>query len=180
MCIFLLKSAKKEISWEQIFSAWTWKKSLMWKIQELLRWDCVLKRFVKKIAEKLEMYNCTKFVSIVSMTESNFVKLPWPLPMNTTLKLNVHKTSTEHLTYVWFMSCVSRVAAVSVVITCMNTLYGNWNFPKSWTVWGFEPCCSHLNVRFCACLSKEFLGIQATIECVFTLKRVHDMRTTYS
>ena len=28
--------------------------------------------------------------------------------------------------------------------------------------------------------SKEFLDIQATIECVFTLKRVHDMIRTYS
>ena len=28
--------------------------------------------------------------------------------------------------------------------------------------------------------SKEFLDIQATIECRFTLKRVHDMTRTYS
>ena len=40
--------------------------------------------------------------------------------------------------------------------------------------------CSHLNVRFRACFGKEFLDIQATIECGFTLKRLRDMTRTYS
>ena len=34
--------------------------------------------------------------------------------------------------------------------------------------------------RFASVLSKEFLGIQAIIECGFTLKRVRDMIKTYS
>ena len=33
---------------------------------------------------------------------------------------------------------------------------------------------------FAAALSKEFLDIQATIECGFALKRVRDMTRTYS
>ena len=33
---------------------------------------------------------------------------------------------------------------------------------------------------FAPVLSKEFLDIQATIECEFTLKRVRDMIRTYS
>ena len=40
---------------------------------------------------------------------------------------------------------------------------------------------SHLNFRFRAyAWSREFLDIHATIECGFTLKRVHDMIRTYS
>ena len=38
-------------------------------------------------------------------------------------------------------------------------------------------------IAFCdiaSVLSKEFLDIQATIECGFTLKRVRDMLITYS
>ena len=34
--------------------------------------------------------------------------------------------------------------------------------------------------NFAPALSKEFLDIQATIECQFTLKRVRDMTRTYS
>ena len=45
---------------------------------------------------------------------------------------------------------------------------------------GFESRCSHLKFRFRAYLSKKFLGIQATIECGFTLKRVRDMIKTYN
>ena len=45
-----------------------------------------------------------------------------------------------------------------------------------------ELCCEYLSVRFrvTPVSSKEFLDIQATIECGFTLKRVHDMIRTYS
>ena len=39
-------------------------------------------------------------------------------------------------------------------------------------------CCSHSD--FAPPSSKEFLDIQAVIECVFTLKRVRDMIRTYS
>ena len=41
------------------------------------------------------------------------------------------------------------------------------------TATGFEPTIS-LPVW-----SKEFLDIQATVECKFTLKRVRDMKITY-
>ena len=43
---------------------------------------------------------------------------------------------------------------------------------------GFESSCSHFD--FAPASSKEFLDIQATIECGFTLKRVRDMIKTYS
>ena len=46
---------------------------------------------------------------------------------------------------------------------------------------GFEFRCSHLKTSdFVPVSSKEFLDIQATIECGFTLKRVCDMIRTYS
>ena len=45
----------------------------------------------------------------------------------------------------------------------------------------FESSCSHLKTSdFASALRNEFLDIQATIECGFTLKRVHDMTRTYS
>ena len=43
------------------------------------------------------------------------------------------------------------------------------------TATGFEPTTKEFLAR-----SKEFLDIQATIECGFTLKRVRDMIITYS
>ena len=42
----------------------------------------------------------------------------------------------------------------------------------------FESRCSQLDIA--PVLSEEFLDIQATIECGFTLKRVRDMIRTYS
>ena len=50
----------------------------------------------------------------------------------------------------------------------------------------YELSSCRLEYRFChldfiaTVLSKEFLDIQATIECRFTLKRVRDMTITYS
>ena len=57
------------------------------------------------------------------------------------------------------------------------------------TATGFEPeplssASSPVAVTstsdFAPALSKEFLDVQATIECGFTLKRVRDMTRTYS
>ena len=47
---------------------------------------------------------------------------------------------------------------------------------------GFESSCCHLNFRHGAryVSSKEFLDIQATIECRFTLKLVRDIIITYN
>ena len=46
---------------------------------------------------------------------------------------------------------------------------------------GFESRCSHLNLINIAPISrKEFLELQAAIECVFTLKRARNMKRTYS
>ena len=47
-----------------------------------------------------------------------------------------------------------------------------WVFFYELSGGGFESSCSHLKFRFPAS-SKEFLDIQAAIECGFTLKRVH-------
>ena len=44
---------------------------------------------------------------------------------------------------------------------------------------GFKSSCSHLNFRFATASTEEFLDIQATIECAFTLKDVCDMTRTY-
>ena len=44
----------------------------------------------------------------------------------------------------------------------------------------FESSCSHLTSYFAPVASKDFLDIQATIECGFTLKRVRDIIRTYS
>ena len=45
---------------------------------------------------------------------------------------------------------------------------------------GVEFHCSHLSLDFAPVSSKEFLDIQATIECAFALKCVRDMIRTYS
>ena len=58
--------------------------------------------------------------------------------------------------------------------------YG-WVFLYKLSGSGFESCCNHLKTSDIApVLSKEFLDIQANIECGFTLKRICDMITTYS
>ena len=62
-----------------------------------------------------------------------------------------------------------------------------------WTIWinawvfvyessgcGFEFRCSHLSLAHAPVLSKEFLDIQASLECRFILKRVRDMVIKYS
>ena len=45
---------------------------------------------------------------------------------------------------------------------------------------GFESSCSHLSFNFAPASRKEFLDIQATIQCGFTPKCVRDMTRTYS
>ena len=45
---------------------------------------------------------------------------------------------------------------------------------------GSSPVAVTSPSDFAPALSKEFLDIQATIECGFTLKRVRDMTKTYS
>ena len=47
-------------------------------------------------------------------------------------------------------------------------------------VLGSSPVAVTSPSDFAAALSKEFLDIQATIECGFALKRVRDMTRTYS
>ena len=47
-------------------------------------------------------------------------------------------------------------------------------------VLGSSPVAVTSPSDFAPASSKEFLDIQATIECGFTLKRVRDMRITYS
>ena len=59
-----------------------------------------------------------------------------------------------------------------------STIQLNWPNKTIYKLsdYGFEPCCCHLNFRYIAPVSsKEFLDIQATTECRFTLKRVRDM-----
>ena len=48
------------------------------------------------------------------------------------------------------------------------------------TATGLKTSCSYFTFRFRACFEKEFLDIQATIECGFTLKHVRDMTRRYS
>ena len=45
---------------------------------------------------------------------------------------------------------------------------------------GFESHCCHLTSDMVSVSSKEFLDIQASVVCRFTLKVVHDMLMTYS
>ena len=45
---------------------------------------------------------------------------------------------------------------------------------------GFKSSCSQLTSDFASVLSKDFLNIQATIECGFTQKCVHVMIRTYN
>ena len=56
----------------------------------------------------------------------------------------------------------------------------DWVFVYEIIGCGFKSRCSHLNFNFAPASSKEFLDIQATIDCGFTVKRVRDMIRTYS
>ena len=47
-------------------------------------------------------------------------------------------------------------------------------------VLGSSPVAVTSTSDFAPASSKKFLNIQATIECGFTLKRVRDMKRTYS
>ena len=51
---------------------------------------------------------------------------------------------------------------------------------KNEVVLGSSPVAVSSPSDFLPPLSKEFLDIQETTECVFTLKRVRDMTRTYS
>ena len=51
---------------------------------------------------------------------------------------------------------------------------------KNYVVLGLSPVAVTSPSDFVPASSKEFLDIQATIECGFTLKRIHDMTRTYS
>ena len=55
-----------------------------------------------------------------------------------------------------------------------------WVFIYELSGCGFESSRSHLISDLPPALSKEFLDIQGTIECGFTLKHVRDMTRTYS
>ena len=51
---------------------------------------------------------------------------------------------------------------------------------KNYVVLGSIPVAVPSLSDFTSASSKEFLDIQATIECGFALKRVHNMTRTYS
>ena len=61
---------------------------------------------------------------------------------------------------------------------CLNGCEPKWL--SVYKLSGFESSCSHLNFRFCAISCKEFLDLQATIECGFTVKGVQYMIRTNS
>ena len=67
-----------------------------------------------------------------------------------------------------WLSCVVSTylygAFDRMFLSCLN----GWLFIYELSGCGFESRCTHLNFRYRACF-KEFLDIQATIECEFTL-----------
>ena len=50
---------------------------------------------------------------------------------------------------------------------------------KNLVVLGWSPVAVTSPSDFTSASSKEFLDIQVTVECGFTLKRVRDMKRTY-
>ena len=58
-------------------------------------------------------------------------------------------------------------------------LYQSTRVCYNWTRTGSSPAAVTLPSDFAPASSKEFLDIQAIIECGFTLKRVRDMTRTY-
>ena len=51
---------------------------------------------------------------------------------------------------------------------------------RNWVVVGLSPPAATWTSDFASALRKEFLHIQTTIECGFTLKQVHDITRRYS
>ena len=65
-------------------------------------------------------------------------------------------------------------------LKCMVSL-AKWLSVRLQTKWlRVQSSCSHLNVDIMPVLSENFLDIQATLKCRFTLKRVRDMIRTNS
>ena len=82
---------------------------------------------------------------------------------------------------------MSRMPECTVQISTQNTAQSFGQFGqmvecsfKNEVVLGSSPFAVTSPSNFVPASSKEFLDIQATVECGFTLKRVRDMTRTYS
>ena len=104
---------------------------------------------------------------------------------------------SSFLTFRQYIECrFTLTLARDMIITNSQTLRSNKYSQDNLVIWparlnfwfciyelsgcGFESRCCHLNFRYGTCFEQEFLDIQATIKCGFTLKRVRDMTRTYS
>ena len=76
------------------------------------------------------------------------------------------------------MQCTDKYSQLSSIIWSGRP--SGWTFLYEVICCGFESSCTHLNFRFQICFEQGVFDIQATIECGFTLKRVHDMTRTYT
>ena len=88
----------------------------------------------------------------------------------------VLKRTLNHLAKLakWLSCVLSTFCTVHLTVCSCHVTYA---FQSESTL---ESSCSHFTFKFPPALSKEFLDIQATIECGFTLKCVRDMTRTYS
>ena len=89
-----------------------------------------------------------------------------------------------------------RSVSPSVISSCINRIQEILGTYHQWMCFNYSNCFKRYYIKksgktsitlkvmlgedFALVPSKEFLDIQATIECGFTLKRVHDMIRTYS
>ena len=88
------------------------------------------------------------------------------------------------------MTATGLETRTTYIVNEHSPIWPNWL--NDWAVFWVLTCTVHLTVFSCHVKyafvmtdlapdsSKEFLDIQAIIECGFTLKRVRDMERTYS
>ena len=96
-------------------------------------------------------------------------------------KTKIHKPGTKSA-FTW-QRRISNPQPISLYTNTRpfsQTGRNDWVLVYELTGCGFVTRWCHLNFRYRAWSSKEFLDNQATIECGFSLKRVCDMIITYS
>ena len=114
----------------------------------------------------LNWINCNCFEQVVTWHWSNYI-------------VRIHsETRTWH--YKNIRSNASYRYVLTTQINHLTSLGKGWVFIYKLSDCGLESRCSHLKFRYRACSKQEFLDIQETIQCGFTLKQLRKMIGTCS
>ena len=82
--------------------------------------------------------------------------------------------------FLYFLFCCLHFLSLLLLLLLLPILLTECSYYVTYAFQSESTLYSCLNFTELLASSKEFLDIQATIECGFTLKRVRDMIRTYS